>query len=72
MNPAKSTGNTTFNTKKWRSMVYESNQDVLQKKSSIFKDDLNQKYLEGYHLKNEHVFGKHFSIKKWLNDNQLI
>lgn len=65
-------GNTTFNTKKWRTMVYEANQDVLQKKSNIFKDDLYQKYLDGYHLRNEHVFGKHFSIKKWLNDNQLI
>lgn len=65
-------GNTTFNTKKWRSMVYEANQEVLLKKSPLFKDDLNQKFHEGYHLHNEHVFGRHFSIKKWLDDNNLI
>lgn len=65
-------GNTTFNTKKWRTMVYEDNQDLLKKESVYFKDNMYRKYRKGYHLNNEHVFGKHFSVKKWLEDNRLL
>jgi len=65
-------GNTTFNTKKWSSMVYEENIDILSQKHSFFNDNLMERYRAGYHLKNEHVFGKHFSVKKWLSINNLL
>lgn len=60
-------GNTTYNTKKWRTMVYNSNKDLLEKKDDIFNNELYSWIQSNHHLKNEHVFGKHFSIKKWIH-----
>lgn len=65
-------GNTTFNTKKWRGMVYNSNVETLKSSNSIFNDMLYKGFNSGYYLKNEHVFGKHYSLKKWLDSNGLL
>lgn len=61
-------GNDTFNTKFWRNMVYEENLGTLKKADAWFNDSLYSKFMEKYHLvsRNEHVFARHYSIKRWI------
>jgi len=61
-------GNTTFNTKKWRSMVYNANRERLAARDPYFNDRMHEKFLAGYYLQHEHVYARHVSLKMWLNE----
>lgn len=64
-------GNTTFNTKKWKTLLVGSDIEFLKSRSNYFNDLLNEKFVRGDFLKNEHKYGRHYSIKKWLQISNL-
>ena len=65
-------GNTTYNQKKWGRSVFEDNIKVLYSESDLFNNNLFDMYNTGVYLKNTHLFGRHYSIKKWLSLNGLL
>lgn len=65
-------GNQTYNTIKWKTAVFEANKEFLLHKNDYFSDNMYSDFTNGTFAKNEHVYGKHYSAKKWLEFMNLI
>lgn len=65
-------GNQTYNTIKWKTAVFEANKALLYSKNDYFSENMHVEFINGTFGKNEHVYGKHYSAKKWLEYMNLI
>jgi hypothetical protein len=65
-------GNTTFDTKKWQTIVLSANSTLLAQHDNLFNSNLFSRFQHGEYLENEHVFSRHYSLKRWLGINNLF
>ncbi|MDP2923540.1 MAG: hypothetical protein Q8O30_07490 [Candidatus Omnitrophota bacterium] len=65
-------GNTTFNTKKWQTMLLSVNSTLLARHDSLFNSNLFSRFQQGEYLESEHVFSRHYSLKRWFDINKLL